>query len=334
MITSLHRQQSSYVSKPSTFQRTATPIPAQIQDTFKSNIRFGEDPNTQWRFNKDGKLIPAKYQISNLTRSDVEEYLNSNFGQDDILAEDKEIYEKLIRKFTKGGVFDTLKQNFREELNAGNELNLSYTSHADLGPTFLLNGFAKALNTTNYKMDLIDTIRQTRELMHRSLYGMKPEDLPFQEMMWNKFRDFMKEKGGSLWNSSFDDIRDHSQLIYYDLHNIPKNRYHASLLFFPKGLTDSEHEFEQAIKNHVAQVKEGGLVAGAMMLGSSEWRFGQYWQPDNTPLTKEFIEQSFKKAGIDIKAEKLENPPAIRDGYDGILVYTGIKPKDAKHDSQ
>jgi hypothetical protein len=350
MITSLYRSQSSYLSKADVSPEHAPVISAAElkQDvfsgtqskrghksvfsykpnTYKSQIHFGdhlEAPQGQWRFNRDGKLVPSLSHLNNIMPSDVEDYLLSNFGQDDILLEDKEIIEKLIGSLTKGGLLRSLQQRFGKDIHAGEELLFTNVGHADLYPGLLLNGIARSFNTENYKIDLVDSIRSSRELVERSLYGTKPSDLPFQEMMWNKFRDFMAKKGGKFWDNPFEDLRKHSQIIQNGVQYTPKERYHAAFLFFPKTITDSERDFEQAIQSHVNSVKTGGLVAGAMMLRSTEWKMGRYWQPELVPLTKELVENAFKKAGVDITVTKLDAPPAIRDGYEGILVYTGIK---------
>jgi hypothetical protein len=60
------------------------------------------------------------------------------------------------------------------------------------------------------------------------------------------------------------------------------------------------------------------------MTGSPGWKMGKYWIP-SVPLTQEIVETAFKKAGITVTVEKIGAPPEIRGGYDGMLVYSGIK---------
>lgn len=296
-------------------------------DSFVPTIRFGHKPSPEqdkiWRFNENEQLVPVLPSLDELS-SEVKEYWQQNFGHDEILAEDREIIENLITTFTTGGLFQKVKKTFEKDIQSGEELRLANLSH-DLYSAQLLNGLANTLETKNYTIDLIDPLRISREAVHQVLHGKNTKNAPFQHSMWDKFRDFMQAKGGNVWNGGFNAVREHGRVIQGDMLNLPKARYHAAFSFFSVNLAkNSIQEFEEAVQSYVNSVKKGGLVAGALLNGSTGWKMGQYWIP-SVPLTRETVEKAFKKAGVNITITKTETPPEIRNGYDGMLIYSGIK---------
>ncbi|HEY9746388.1 MAG TPA: hypothetical protein V6C99_09240 [Oculatellaceae cyanobacterium] len=90
--------------------------------------------------------------------------------------------------------------------------------------------------------------------------------------------------------------------------------------------TDNLSDLEKEVQAVVDIVKPGGLVAGAVMAGSTGSYIGKCLLP-GVPLNEETLKKAFEKAGVRIIVSRLKTPPQLREGYDGILVYYGIKPE-------
>jgi hypothetical protein len=296
-------------------------------DTYQP--RFGRQYGSEkkiWSYDNGGKLRPAVTDWDDITPHDVERYLMHNYGAEQPFPEDREIIETLLKALKEDGLLDYAKKAFAKEITEGKELLL-----ADVGaggnfyPSLMLTGVAKALNAEHYSLELIEYTRASREVIYRSLYGTSLKDMPFQEPLWNKYRDLLREKGGSLWDTRFDTVREHARIVEGDIYKLPKERYHAAVSFFTLcSIRDSREEFEKAVRALVDSVKPGGIVAGGLMMGSTGWSMGTAWLPA-FPVTKEIVENAFKKAGVYIHVSQIDAPPGLRDGYDGMLVYSGIK---------
>jgi hypothetical protein len=295
---------------------------------------LGSREDKMWRFSKDGELVPSISDWRDVTPTDVEEYLFRNLGTTDV---DGPPMKALIKSLKSDGLLEYAQKAFWKELANGQQLLMSDVgSGAAFHTSFFLTGLAKALKINNYEMDLIEPTRASREVMRRSLYGKELEDMPLQEALWNPFRDLMKDQGGADWNNRFDDIRDHARIVNGDIFELPKNRYHVAMtVYTPCSIADTIEEFDQAIKAFVGSIKPGGLVLSILTEGSRGWPAGVSWLPA-APITKEVVEESFRKAGAYVNVTLIDQSPRAwddetdtRNEFDEkILVVSGIKKLD------
>jgi len=271
--------------------------------------------------------MPVYTHPDDITPYDVEDYLkgSSKYDEEEILPEDQEIISRLIQHFTKGKQIETLKKRFYADIQNGEPLLLTEIGHADLYPALLINGIGKAFNTDHYHIELHDRIRASREILYRSLYGTQLTDMGLQESLWNKYRNYMEEQGGEWWHGRFNDLRKKGRIIDSSMSRTPANRYHAAFSFFGMDFNpDSLKVFKKNIKTYVESVKPGGLVAGALMGGATSWQMGKSAIPA-VPLSVKDVQDAFKEAGAYVQVDKIKAPPGIRDGYDGVIMWSGFR---------
>lgn len=328
---------------------TQHPVTLDVQPQNDVFVRFGfqkkPEPSRQkpelgtrehkmWRFNSQGEVVPAVTDWSDVKPEDIEEYILRNCSVTDA---DGPPLEALIDSLQTNGLIDYFKNAFGKKIEDGQPLLMTDVgSGGSFSASLLLLGLAKALNADNYKLDLIEPTRASREIMRRSLYGTDLKDMPLQEPLWNKFRDLMREKGGSLWDNRFTDVKEHARIVNGSIYDLPENKYHAGVTFYtPCSITDTVPEFEQAVRSFVRTVKPGGLVMGVFVEGTRGWPAGETWLP-GVQVTKEDVEKAFRKAGAYVNVQLLDVDPRIQDGEDPehgdaherILVATGIRKLD------
>lgn len=303
-------------------------------DPDKPKPVLGSREHKMWRFNTQGDVVPAVTDWSDVTPADIEEYILRNCSVTDA---DGPPLEALIDSLKTNGLVEHFKNAFGKNVEEGEELLLTDVgAGGSFSASLLLLGLAKALNAENYKLDLIEPTRASREVMRRSLYGTDIKDMRLQEPLWNPFRDIMRDKGGPLWDNRFDDVRDHARIINGSIYDLPENKYHAGVTFYtPCSITDTVPEFEQAVRSFVRSVKPGGLVMGVFVEGTRGWPAGETWLP-GVQVTKENVEEAFRKAGAYVDVQLLDVDPRIQEGEDAehgdeherILVATGIRKID------
>jgi hypothetical protein len=107
--------------------------------------------------------------------------------------------------------------------------------------------------------------------------------------------------------------------------NLPPARWQLGTMFFvAESITQDPEEFASAIESFVSALEPNSPFAAAFMSGSDGCPLGDVTYPA-LPVTAQDIWDHFTRLHVDgLSVDELEASELVRDGYEGMIVATGI----------
>lgn len=106
---------------------------------------------------------------------------------------------------------------------------------------------------------------------------------------------------------------------------LPKARWDLGTMFFvAESITEDPAEFRAALARFAGALKPRSPFAAAFMAGSNGYPVAGTRFPA-LPITPDDVRRHFTELGVsDLSVELLETNHRVRDGYDGMIVATGV----------
>jgi len=106
---------------------------------------------------------------------------------------------------------------------------------------------------------------------------------------------------------------------------LPRGRWQLGTMFFvAESITEEFTEFREAIGRFAGALQRGAPFAAAFMAGSLGYEVDGTWFPA-LKVTGEDVQECFEKFGADnLSVLANETSPGVRQGYEGMIVATGI----------
>jgi hypothetical protein len=106
---------------------------------------------------------------------------------------------------------------------------------------------------------------------------------------------------------------------------LPTARWDLGTMFFvAESITEDHDEFLAALAGFTGALKPGAPFATALMAGSQGYPVGGAHFPA-LPITTEHVRQYFTELGArDLSVKLLRTKHRVRDGYEGMIVATGV----------
>lgn len=120
----------------------------------------------------------------------------------------------------------------------------------------------------------------------------------------------------------------HAGIESCSVFDLPEARWDLGTMFFvAESITEDPGEFHAALASFVGALKPGAPFATAFMAGSHGYEVADTDFPA-LPITTDDVQQHFTKLGVsELSAELLRTKHRVRDGYEGMIVATGVIPK-------
>jgi len=111
----------------------------------------------------------------------------------------------------------------------------------------------------------------------------------------------------------------------YSVFDLPAAQWQLGTMFFvAESITEDLAEFRTAIGKFVAALKDGAPFAATFMAESAGYEVGDTWFPASQ-VTSEQVAECFEKFGVtELTVEMTETPARVREGYNGMIMATGI----------
>jgi hypothetical protein len=107
--------------------------------------------------------------------------------------------------------------------------------------------------------------------------------------------------------------------------DLPEAQWDLGTMFFvAESITEDPEEFRTAVARFVRALKPGAPFATAFMAGSEGYKVARKCFPA-LPITPQDVKLHFTELGAsELTAELLETKRRVRDGYEGMIVATGL----------
>jgi hypothetical protein len=107
--------------------------------------------------------------------------------------------------------------------------------------------------------------------------------------------------------------------------DLPPAQWQLGTMFFvAESITRDPREFAEAIGRFAGALEPGSPFAAAFMSGSEGYPLGDVVYPA-LPVTADDIREHFTRLGVsELQVKELETSQLVREGYEGMIVATGI----------
>jgi hypothetical protein len=236
-----------------------------------------------------------------------EEYWDRNYAE--LLLPDKKILQLVGSFFSK-----TCPLNLRVEraIDVGSGTNLY--------PALLMLPWADQIQLTDYSESNVRWLRGqvmdddqvwTWEPFWRELHTFKG---------YNQISDPRKLLRGACTGTA-----DRAAIEIRSVFDLPRAQWQLGTMFFvAESITTDPEEFAKATEFFVGALEPHSPFAAAFMSGSEGISLGEVIYPA-LPITAQDIWHHFTRLHVDgLSVDELEASELVRDGYEGMIVATGI----------
>lgn len=234
-------------------------------------------------------------------------YWQQNYYE--LLPEDEEIIRRVSQFFTAA---------FRGRPCTGRGIDVG--SGTNLYPALLMLPWTEQILLTDYAVSNVHWLR-----------SQLADD--GDGWTWQPFWDELQE--AERYNE-IDNPRKHLQVACQDepgfagveegsVFGLPEARWDLGTMFFvAESITQDAGEFDAALACFVRALKPGAPFAAAFMAGSCGYRVAGTKFPA-LPIDTDDVRRRFSELGVgDLSVELLLTEHRVRDGYEGMIVATGV----------
>jgi len=150
------------------------------------------------------------------------------------------------------------------------------------------------------------------------------------------WRPFWGEMQRAEGYTEIDDPRKHLQMACHSepgyagieqrsVFSLPEAHWDLGTMFFvAESITEDREEFRAALTRFARALKPGAPFATAFMAGSHGYPVAGTYYPA-LPITPDDVQRHFTELGAcDLRVELLRTEHRVRDGYEGMIVATGV----------
>jgi len=236
-----------------------------------------------------------------------QDYLQRNYHE--LQAEDEEIIRRVSQFFTTAF---TGRPGARRGIDVGSGPNLY--------PALLMLPWTEQILLTDFAVNNVHYLRA-----QLADYGAA--------WAWQPFWDVLRE--AERYNE-IDNPRKHLQVACHDepgfagvergsVFSLPEARWDLGTMFFvAESITEDRGEFHAALARFVGALKPGAPFATAFMAGSHGYLVADTKFPA-LPITPDDVRRDFTELGVgELSVEHLLTEHRVRDGYEAMIVATGV----------
>jgi hypothetical protein len=235
------------------------------------------------------------------------DYWSHNYEK--VLSEDHEIIDRVSSFFIK---------TFRRRPPVQRAIDVG--SGTNLYPALLMLPWAKQILLSDYSASNVDWLRR----QVRNGDGPWTWQPFWRELGAREGYDQVSDPRKQLREACADQRRQ-SGIEQYNVFGLPPAQWQLGTMFFvAESITQDPGEFAEAIRRFIGALQPNSPFAAAFMRGSEGYTVGDTEFPA-VPVTEGDITEHFAKLHVsELSVKPLETSPSVREGYEGMIVATGI----------